>query len=167
MSRGAELRHWNPRRFLGRQRFECECKPHIDPDDGSLWHSTSCRTQWAKWTRRDRFRRWLLHLVPVGGVTTFEEDGTHQQRPMTSDEHAGVMFDPEPDDNLTRFQRFQRQVQYHALFISMHPKAPTWGHLASRFWLLSWEGVVRLRRLLLWLAPFLATVYVVLDLLRD
>lgn len=167
MSRSGELRHWDPRRFFGRQRFVCDCKPLTDPNDGTLLgHNSSCRTLWAKWARRERFRRWLLHLIPVGGVTTYEEDGTHQQRPMTSDQHIETIFDTEPDDNLTKFQRRQRRIQRHALSISMHPKAPTWGHLALRLWLLSWEGVVRLRRFLLWLAPFLATVYVVLDLLR-
>ena len=48
----------------------------------------------------------------------------------------------------------------------MRPAAPTWRHLASRLWLLLCEGVVRFRRLLVWLAPFLATVYIVFDLIK-
>lgn len=168
MTRDAGLRHWNPRRFFGRQRFRCDCEPRSSPGDGTVWHSSTCRTQWANWTRRERLRRWLLHVIPVGGTKSFEADGTHQQRPMTAQEHMDAIFaeDGEDESELTRFERFQLRAQRMSVSFTWRPAAPAWRHLGARLSLLIWEGVVRFRRLLLWLAPFVATAYIVLDLMR-
>ncbi|MXV88210.1 MAG: hypothetical protein F4117_14150 [Acidimicrobiales bacterium] len=89
---------------------------------------------------------------------------------MTSQQHQerlDAFFEGDDPDHLTKFERFQRRVQRAALTLGMIPRAPTWPHLGERLALLAWEGVVRLRRLLLWLAPFVATVYIVLDLIKD
>lgn len=165
MSNRNRRKHWNARRFFGRKRPKCDCETHTDPDTGDIWHSTTCCYQWTRWKLRDRFRMWLLHLIPCGGVATFEADGTHHQRPMTADEHYDAVLAPVSEDSdLTRFQRLQRDTQRTAAMFSFRPEPPPWGHLGARSFLLACEGIALLKRFLLWAAPFTGTVYIIIEL---
>lgn len=166
MIRIAGLRVRSPRRFFGRQRFRCSCVTLEHPE----WtgpHLLRCSQRWATWNRRQRLCMMLLYWVPVGGTTNPAVDGTLQYRPMTFAEHLQNLTAPPANDaELPRWERFERQVHRDALKVGMSREAPSWKHLGARVVLLLWEFLVRVRRILKWLAPILAAIPAVCLLAR-
>ncbi|WP_419933252.1 hypothetical protein [Candidatus Poriferisodalis sp.] len=109
----------------------------------------------------------------MGAIEVSEADGSPQQRPLRNVEHQGVVDElleeilneqidapVKNDPAYTRIERFQRSTQREAVRVALRLRSPTYRHLCAQLGLLSLEWLVRIRRGLIWSAPFLGTAYI-------
>ncbi|WP_419925015.1 hypothetical protein [Candidatus Poriferisocius sp.] len=98
-------------------------------------------------------------------------EGDDSQRPLTSDEHyEGLLGSSGPsgfpgDSKQPWYLQFQQKIGHEAANYANIGRPPTWGHLCQRLITLIVEGAVRLRRWLIWLAPFIGMAYIVYDVI--
>ena len=147
---------------------DCTCarEGELAVPEGS--HEVQCPTLRADWPRGKRLRYWLGGKIPVGGVTPYEGDDS--QRALTSAEHfVEATQSPSPVESFEateqkpRYLRLQERVRDET-YGHVFGRAPTWKHLGERLVTLLVEGAVKVRRWLIWLAPFIAVAYIVFDI---
>lgn len=143
-------------------------------------HKYDCPARRASWTLAERLRYWIGQKIPASAVTPYEGDDS--QRPMTADEHSREMMDSLIPDGFTshdhtpkivvpaktpksRHQRFQDRVAQEASQYSWGDPPP-WRHLGKRIPTTIAANAVRLRRWLVWLAPFIGVGYVAFAIVR-
>ncbi|MCY3890187.1 MAG: hypothetical protein OXG50_09840 [bacterium] len=147
------------------RKFDCTY-----PREGMLgvpdgMHEVECPALRADWPTSDRLRHWLGRKIPFGGVTRYEGDDS--QRALTSAEHFAeatqtpeFLEHEEPKPWYVRFQVRVRNEAYSHAF----GRVPSLKHLSERLLTLVIEGAVKVRRYLIWLAPYIGVGYIVFDI---